>query len=544
MRTEKWNLYINTLQGHPSVCQSGHTKESMKFITEYIPPDKFPKLLNIGAGEGLETDILRQLDYDVIGLIHGNINLVYANNNFPLTKYIQSDMHDLPFPSNSFDAIYTNHTFEHSFAPFIQLLEMYSILRENGRVWIAMPEFKEYNDPTIGDPNKLNHHHPNIICYNLLKQMFESTGFKIIYCKPIPNNPYYDNPYLLEKQPLSSLHSDVKTAVLERTKLYGDKSVQNIQPINQNKHYQNTNIEIIGITTSGTYPSWIDYCTASIYNHVDKVIVVNAGYDINHPEKGALIPLEREHKLIKKIDIHNKIIEYTPTQSDINNLFSTTCKQGKDEFGRSTNITLSTQIANKLPNPDNKQRWILKLDSDQILFPITRYHLESLIKQYPTKSGFRFAQYADYYHNFEHISAGLPNEFTNDGALFYISKPDQWYTGQGSPVINTSQHPITSIRTAHMRRINPSDVEPYDYHFKRIFYHTYAPDSIMELDYNRKTGKHLTYKQIIEIAHKEAISILKNKGRLIKDLQYDERIPYEPPLVLKMSPLEYIKKGY
>lgn len=305
-----------------------------------------------------------------------------------------------------------------------------------------------------------------------------------------------------------------------------------------------TNIEIIGISTCGTYPSWIQHTIASFYNHVDKIVVVNAGYNINRPEDGAIYPLQREHKLIKQIDINNKIIEVNPTQSDIDNIFKTTCRKGKDEIGRSSNMTLATQTAYQIPNPENKQRWILKADSDQIWYKITRQQLENLIIQYPNKTGFRFAQYADFYHDFEHIGS-LPDEFTNDGSLFHISKQNQSYVGQGSPGnIKVNQHPIYEIRTSHMRRISSQGVEPYDYHFKRMWYHTFAPDSIMELDYNRKTGKHLTREQIIEISHKEAISILRQKGNHINDLPKDERIPYEPPLVCTLSPLEYIKKGY
>lgn len=305
-----------------------------------------------------------------------------------------------------------------------------------------------------------------------------------------------------------------------------------------------SNIEIIGITMCGTYPAWTEYTIASFYNHVDKIILTNSGYDINEPNPQKLEPLRRDSSLVKKIDIYNKVIEINPTQDQINNLFKTTLRNQKDEIGRSTSMTISTQAAHALPNPGNKQRWILKLDNDQILYPMTRQDLENLISQYPTKSGFRFAQYADYYHDFEHIGS-LPHEFTNDGSLFHKSLPNQGYCGQGSPgYIKVSQYPITSIRTSHMRRINPPDVDPYEYHFKRIFYHTFAPDSIMELDYNRKTGKHLTYEQIIEISHKEAVSILRQKGNNINDLSKDERIPYEPPLVCTLSPLTYIKRGY
>lgn len=243
MRQEKWSLYINTLQGHPSVCHSTHTIESMKFITEYIPPKQFPKMLNIGAGEGLETKILSQLGYNVTGIIRGETNLDFAHKNYPDILYVDCDMHDLPFPSESFDAIYINHTFEHAFAPFIFLLEMYSVLKTKGRIWITMPEFKELTDPTITESNKLYHHHPNMLCYNLLKQMFESTGFKTLYSKKIDRNPCFDNPYLLEKQPLSTLHSDVRTAILKRKEIFEQVQEEPTKKIVENTKYKNTDID-------------------------------------------------------------------------------------------------------------------------------------------------------------------------------------------------------------------------------------------------------------------------------------------------------------
>ena len=222
MRTEKWKMYIDVLQGHPSLCKSFHTKEDMQFITNHIPPKDFPRMLDIGAGEGLETKVLKDLGYDVTGIVRGDLNTGFAKKNYPGVKFIDCDMHDLPFPSGSFDGIYTNQVFEHAFAPFIFLLEMYCVLREGGRIWIAMPEFKEKGDLTANkDINYISHHHPNIVCWNLLSQMFEKTGFKVLYKKTVESNPYFDNPYLLEKQPISFLHSDVQTVVNKRRELYG-----------------------------------------------------------------------------------------------------------------------------------------------------------------------------------------------------------------------------------------------------------------------------------------------------------------------------------
>lgn len=221
MRTEKWQMYLECLQGHPSVCQSSHTKDSMSFLKQHINPQTHPRILNIGPGEGLETWILKNMGFNPTGLVWGALNLEFGRKNYPDVDFVEGDMHDLPFVSGSFDAIYLNHVFEHTFSPFIFLLEMYCVLRKNGRVWIAMPEFKELDDPTIEEPNRLYHHHPNMLSYNFLVQMFEATGFKVIYKKKIDKNPYFDNPYLLEKQSLDCLHSDVKMTVLNRKLNFG-----------------------------------------------------------------------------------------------------------------------------------------------------------------------------------------------------------------------------------------------------------------------------------------------------------------------------------
>ena len=328
-------------------------------------------------------------------------------------------------------------------------------------------------------------------------------------------------------------------------KINNNDKISNNAKINNNDRTNDNNIEIIGITTCGTYPSWTSYTVASFYNHVDKIIVVNAGYDIENPESGAIHPLLRDHKQLKELDVDNKIIEYTPIQDDINRLFKTSCIKEKDEYGRSTSMTLATQLAYKsFTIPNSKNNWILKLDNDQILYQINRNQLTDIIKKYPNKTGFRFAQYADYTHDFEHLAGtSLPDEFTNDGALFYRANLNQSYGGQGSPSrINVDQYPIYNIRTSHMRRIAPPDVDKYEYFFKRYWYHTFGPNSINEHSYNRINGKKLTLSEISKIANDEALATINQNVIHINDIPKDERIPYFPPLVCRMTPLEYIKK--
>lgn len=221
MREEKWNMYMQKLQGHPSQCHSNHTVESMGFIKGLIPPERYPAMLDIGCGEGLEAEVLRQLGYDVTAIIWGEINEKYARENYPGVKFVNCDMHDLPFASDSFNVVFMNQVFEHLYAPFVFLLELWCIMKIGGKVFIDVPQFKEIGDPTAHpDINLINHHHPFILCPNLYKQYMTKTGFKVYQHEDIGGG-YFDNCYILEKVGIDTVHSDVQTVINERKKIYG-----------------------------------------------------------------------------------------------------------------------------------------------------------------------------------------------------------------------------------------------------------------------------------------------------------------------------------
>jgi ubiquinone/menaquinone biosynthesis C-methylase UbiE len=203
-------MYIVGLQGHGGLCVTNYDADMMRFITDLIPPAQYNKILDIGAGEGRETLALKNLGYTPTGIITGEDNKKWAKENCPGIEFIDCDMHDLPFPSNSFDAVYMNQVFEHAFAPFIFLIELYCVLRPNGLMYLKMPEFQERhvpNDPTTMEASWISHHHPNMVSPNILRQMFEKTGF--IVKKEDPK----EMSFLLQKGPELLLHGSVAQVV-------------------------------------------------------------------------------------------------------------------------------------------------------------------------------------------------------------------------------------------------------------------------------------------------------------------------------------------
>lgn len=212
----KWNAYMDNLQGHGNRCQSTKTIETLKCLLSIMPPDKYHNVLNIGAGEGLETKFLKDLGYNPIGIVRGTDNLKWARDNYKGITFIDCDMHDLPFGEGSFDAVYTDQVFEHSFAPFIVLLEIFSILRDGGLFYLTMPKFEERhtpNNPNTIEAKWISHHHPSMLSPNVFTQMFEKTGFEVIDKN---EEIMY---FLLKKKGLNCLHSDVQRAVRQRNLL-------------------------------------------------------------------------------------------------------------------------------------------------------------------------------------------------------------------------------------------------------------------------------------------------------------------------------------
>jgi len=212
----KLNFYGDLLQASPSISIDGNSPDVMRHIINKIPPDKYNKILDIGVANGYETQILKDFGYSPVGIIRGRANVEWAVKNYPGITFIDCDMHDLPFLGDSFDAIYTNQVYEHAFAPFIFLLECWSVLRVGGILFVCIPCFEERhtkNSPGTMEAQWISHHHPSLFPGAVNRQMFEKTGFEIML--ETPNSDMF----LLKKLPGEYLHPDVLTAVKKRNRI-------------------------------------------------------------------------------------------------------------------------------------------------------------------------------------------------------------------------------------------------------------------------------------------------------------------------------------
>ena len=285
---------------------------------------------------------------------------------------------------------------------------------------------------------------------------------------------------------------------------------------------RNNDKKIVGITTIGTYYSpWFKYTIASIYNHVDEIVVVNGGYNLSNPEKGIFnIPLKRATDDIKHLDINNKIFEITaPTLDEINHKAEVTTqfdanRRKKDEGWwdvRGVNMTLAQEIAFELGAD-----WILKIDSDQVCYPDIKQ-----IKQ--VKKGLIFYQY-EFVHDIMHLADPGPHSPYNDSVFIYESKKEGFYHGGGSPAVFADREFTDKIHCAHLRYANPkwlTDEEKMAHFFGRAWWFKF-------------TGEGLWGHELTMMAHNTA------KNTFTMDKRLSD--PPPPEVCLYKDPKKYIEE--
>lgn len=108
---------------------------------------------------------------------------------------------------------FSDNSYEHCFAPMIHCLEVWSILRSNGKWLIRMP----YLDKDIYAGNQLDHHHPNMYPEKYHKKLFEICGFEI---KRLDALKRKNNDWLLTKNNnINDLHPSIIGALTRRKEI-------------------------------------------------------------------------------------------------------------------------------------------------------------------------------------------------------------------------------------------------------------------------------------------------------------------------------------
>ena len=161
---------------------------------ERFPPDKFPRMLMLGAGTGAEVKAAQEYGYEAVGIgLLGKEQLEYARSQGVDMRLM--DMHDLKFPNESFDVVWCDNSWEHCVHPWLLCTEVWAVLRSYGRWWINLPTWQ--NSDKDGPSNQ----HFMILPPWFMKPMLRRSGFRTLYFED--NEVRYQ--YLLERLPLEEV---------------------------------------------------------------------------------------------------------------------------------------------------------------------------------------------------------------------------------------------------------------------------------------------------------------------------------------------------
>lgn len=163
-----WNLYLN-LQSSMTL-EGGIASEPGESIMEGSPATLGTLL--IGPSR-LEVETLR---------LHGKPTTVLSLrveddpkvNDDPLLNFVVGDMHDMPFPTGSFERILASNVMEHCLSPYIALMECRRVVVKEGTTTFVVPSF-------AGREGGVGPFHLHCLDENVWIELLRKTGFAITH---------------------------------------------------------------------------------------------------------------------------------------------------------------------------------------------------------------------------------------------------------------------------------------------------------------------------------------------------------------------------
>jgi len=160
--------------------ESGFHKDlTAQVVKGYIDPLNLPKdahILDLGCGPGYFLDEMKDRRYtNVTGvtLSPGDIKICESKGH-TIKKY---DLSFIPqrdgYNDESVDFIFLRHAFEHSPYPIISLMEYNRLLKQNGKLYIEVPQ------PNCDRKHEWNLNHYSIFGEQQLAALLQRCGFEI-----------------------------------------------------------------------------------------------------------------------------------------------------------------------------------------------------------------------------------------------------------------------------------------------------------------------------------------------------------------------------
>jgi len=187
MKAKELKEYYESCEEYYITLEKKGMEHYKKYI-DFLMPENGNKVLDVGCGTGQVVHYLSKLGFEAYGVDISPIAIQKARQNRPgIFKTMEDDK--IPFPDNFFDSVGCYDVLEHTLHPSELIDEMIRVLKPNGKIVIACPNFlrviglKAHHHRTRGITNKIR----NFII--LIKKVFLYIAFqkevKWIFMEPM-----------------------------------------------------------------------------------------------------------------------------------------------------------------------------------------------------------------------------------------------------------------------------------------------------------------------------------------------------------------------
>lgn len=182
-------------------------------LGDLIPPDEYPRILSVGCA-GREALMLAEKGYRPVGVDVNPADVLWTRQQG--VEAFWMNMMDLQFPNEAFDAVCTSHAQEHGHAPWLQVLELWAILRPGGLALFVVPPYKE-DDVGFNRPDGIHESHSACLSENQWAAIITRLGFEIVASR-LCGDPQRSghNAMLLQRQTVDDAFPNCRALLAER----------------------------------------------------------------------------------------------------------------------------------------------------------------------------------------------------------------------------------------------------------------------------------------------------------------------------------------
>ncbi|MDJ0795459.1 MAG: class I SAM-dependent methyltransferase [Calothrix sp. MO_167.B12] len=191
--------YVNADFGHHHVYLLDPLFE---LISEYnINHSKRLKILDLGCGNGSICHQIAQQGHEVFGIEDSASGVLFASQNFPECRFIQSSIYELPYSEleGKFDIVISAEVIEHLLYPRELIRAAKKCLKPGGKLIITTPYHGYWKNLTLAILGKTDQHfsplwdggHVKFFSVNTLNQLLEEEGCEDIKFKFAGRFPYF-----------------------------------------------------------------------------------------------------------------------------------------------------------------------------------------------------------------------------------------------------------------------------------------------------------------------------------------------------------------